>query len=207
MVERSLAGALVAMAFAIAMPAWGQGYKQLQGQCFEGANPDEKIQACTSIIKANKEAAPTMASAYFNRGLEERRLGDNESALRDYAQALRLQPSYVAVYNARCFLFAIANRLQEALKDCNEALHLDPWNQYAYDSRGFTYLKLGKLDAAISDYNAALRIQPNRPYSMFGLGVARKRKGDVAGGNTDMDAAKKQIPGIADEFAHYGVQP
>jgi len=86
-------------------------------------------------------------------------------------------------------------------------LRLDPNSQYAYDSRAFAYLKLGMLDAAIADYNVALRLEPGRPYSLFGRGIARQRKGDKAGGEADMAAAKAKTPGIAEEFAQYGVRP
>jgi hypothetical protein len=42
---------------------------------------------------------------------------------------------------------------------------------------------------------------------LFGRGVARQRKRDKAGGEADMAAAKAKTPGIAEEFAQYGVRP
>ena len=188
------------------LSASAQSYDAQFKTCFEGKDPQQRIQACTAVINANREPPAKMAKVYFARGLSFRRSGQNDRALQDYNQSLQLDQQNSNTLNSRCYLFAITDRLQDALKDCNKALQLDPKNQYAYDSRGFTYLKLGMLDASIADYTAAINLEPNRPYSMFGRGVARARKGDVAGGQADMAAAKQRVPGIAEEFARYGVK-
>jgi len=188
----------------LAMRAWSQTYEQQFNLCSSGTTPEQKIQGCSTVIAANREPADTMAKIYYTRGLMQRRLGQNDAAAKDYNQSLKLAASS-DVYNSRCYLFAITNRLQDALKDCNEALRLDPQNQYAYDSRAFAYLKLGMFDASIADYNAALAIEPGRPYSLAGRGFARRRKGD-AGGDADLAAARTQLPGIVEEFARYGVK-
>lgn len=202
--KRRLAASAVALAF-VAAPAASQSYEQQFELCSKGGTPEQKIQGCSAVIAAGREPADVMATIYFTRGLMQRRLGQNDAALKDYNQSLKLAPTS-DVYNSRCYLFAITSRLQDALKDCNEALRLNPRNQYAYDSRGFTYLKLGMLDASIADYNAALNIEPGRAYSMAGRGFARRRKGDAAGGEADLTAARAQVPGIVEEFARYGVK-
>jgi len=199
--KRLAAGTLLAL---LAAPAGGQSYEQQFELCSKGSTPEQKIGGCSAVIAANRESPDVLAKIYFTRGLMQRRLGQNEAALKDYDQSLRLAPTS-DVYNSRCYLFAITNRLQDALKDCNEALRLDPQNQYAYDSRAFAYLKLGMFDASIADYNAALAIEPGRPYSLAGRGFARRRKGD-AGGDADLAAARTQLPGIVEEFARYGVK-
>lgn len=200
---RGLAAATLALAL-LAAPAWGQIYEQQFSRCSKGDTPEQRIQGCSAVIAANREPPDTMAKVYYTRGLMHRRLGQNDVALQDYNASLRLVPS-TDVYNSRCYLFAITNRLQDALKDCNEALRLNPNNQYAYDSRGFAYLKLGMFDASIADYDAALKLEPDRPYSLAGRGFARQHKGD-AGGSADIAAARARVPGIVEEFARYGVK-
>jgi lipoprotein NlpI len=197
-----VAGALL---LAFVATAYGQSYEQQLRLCSEGTTPDQKIQGCSAVIAAKRETSPAMAKIYFTRGLMYRRIGQNDAALSDYNQSLRLNPTS-EVYNSRCYLFAITDRLQDALKDCNQALRLNPKNQYAFDSRGFANLKLGNLDAALADYNAALAIEPDRPYSRAGRGFARQRKGDRTGAAADFAAARAQVPGILEEFGRYGVR-
>ncbi len=202
----------LALVFALAivvapLSAMAQSYEQHYRWCFDGGvTRDQQIEGCSAVIAGGREAPDALAEAYLFRGISLRRIGQPDRALQDYAQAIRIKPNYSQAFNSRCYLHAISNRLQDALKECNEALRLDGNNQYAYDSRAFTYLKLGMLDASIADYNAALGLDPGRPYSLFGRGVARSRKGDKAGGRADMAAAQAKIPGIADEFASYGVK-
>lgn len=128
MSKRLAAGSLLLAL--LAAPAWGQTYEQQVDLCAKGGTPEQKIQGCSAVIAANREPAAEMAKIYFTRGLMQRRLGQNEAALKDYNQSLKLAPTS-DVYNSRCYLFAITSRLQDALKDCNEALRLNPRNQYA----------------------------------------------------------------------------
>jgi tetratricopeptide (TPR) repeat protein len=125
--------------------------------------------------------------------------------VRDYDEAIRLRPTWEAVWNGRCWTRAIMDELQAALADCNEALQLDP-NPATFDSRGLTYLKMGKWDSAIDDYSSPLRFDPKLVSSLYGRGLAKLRKGDIAGGNGDIAAAKEIEPNIVEDFARYGVR-
>jgi tetratricopeptide (TPR) repeat protein len=73
-------------------------------------------------------------------------------------------------------------------------------------SRLFTYLKLGQFDQAIADYDAALGHNPRDPGSLYGCGLARLRlQNDPESGRADLAAAKALDPGVAAEFARYGL--
>ena len=204
MTTKAAGGAMLLAIMASSVSA--QSYEQQYKSCLEGNSSQERIAACGAVISANREPADRMAKVYLTRGIDQRRLGQYDAALRDYGQAIRLDPASSDAFNSRCYLLGITGRLQEAITDCNEALRLDARNQYAYDSRAFAYLKLGMLDAAIADYNAALAIEPDRPYSMAGRGFARRGKGDVAGGDANIANARAKVPGIAAEFGRYGVK-
>lgn len=67
-------------------------------------------------------------------------------------------------------------------------------------------LKLGNLDAAIADYDAALNAKPQLDSALYCRGLAKRRKGDIEGAERDIAAAKTITAGIADRFAHYGVE-
>ena len=83
---------------------------------------------------------------------------------------------------------------------------LAPDDPATLDSRGFTYLKLGRFEQAIADYDAALARNPRDPGSLYGRGLARLRgQNDPEGGRADVAAAKALDPGVAAEFARYGL--
>jgi tetratricopeptide (TPR) repeat protein len=99
----------------------------------------------------------------------------------------------------------VLDQLQAALKDCEEALRIRPVYPDALDSRGFVHLKSGRFARAIADFNAALQGNNRLVSSLYLRGVAKLRSGMTADGNKDIAAAKNLNPGIADQFAKYGI--
>jgi tetratricopeptide (TPR) repeat protein len=93
------------------------------------------------------------------------------------------------------------------LADCTQSLALSPDDDITLRNRGLTYLKLEDFDHALADYEAALRVNPSRARarSLYGRGLAKQGKGDISGAY-DLAAALELDPGIAEEFAGYGVR-
>ena len=52
-------------------------------------------------------------------------LRNNDQAIRDYSEAIRIDPAYAKAYNGRCWAYGLSRRPHEGLKDCNESLRLD----------------------------------------------------------------------------------
>lgn len=124
-------------------------------------------------------------------------------AVRDFNEVIRLRPGDVEAYNNRCWTLAAIGDLLPALRDCEEALRLSPGLADALDSRGLVNLKLGKTAEAISDYSEALVKNPRSASSLYGRGIAKRRKG--TDGSLDLNVARSIDPGIAREFAGYGI--
>jgi tetratricopeptide (TPR) repeat protein len=110
-------------------------------------------------------------------------------------------------------IYAIKRAYAMAVQDFDEVIRLNPkdfeahnnrcWTLAAIDSRGLVNLKLGKTSDAIRDYSEALQKNPRSASSLFGRGVAKRRSGED--GSFDLRMAKSLDPGIAKEFAGYGV--
>ena len=52
--------------------------------------------------------------------------GDNDRAIADYTEAIRLDPKNAAAFNNRCMARALAGQLEQALEDCETSLTLRP---------------------------------------------------------------------------------
>jgi tetratricopeptide (TPR) repeat protein len=169
---------------------------------------DTQIRSCTALIQSSQDRARDRAFAYNNRGNAWQDKGDNDRAIADYSEAIRLDPKNAAYLNNRCWARAIAGReLPLAVTDCTEALRIAPNDANIMDSRGFAYLRLSRLDDALADYDEALKLNPKQAGSLYGRGLAKLKKGDAAGGEADIAAAKSIQADIAEEFARYGVSP
>src|SRR5258708_5429803 len=67
----------------------------------EKAAPDVQIKGCTSVIGPGKEPPKNLSFPYNNRGNGYRTKGDNDRALADYTEAIRLAPKNAYPYNGR----------------------------------------------------------------------------------------------------------
>jgi len=142
---------------------------------------------------------PNYASAFANRAEIYQKKADYSRALKDFDEAIRLQPALGVIWNERCWTRAVVGELQEAVTDCNESLRLEPNAAATFDSRA------GQWNQAIADYDAALRLDRKSASARYGRGFAKLKKGDVAGGNADIAAAKSADTNIVEQFARYGV--
>src|SRR6266705_2307942 len=93
--------------------------------CFStnaGTSLDIRIDSCTSVIQSGRLSKERLAIAFQNRGAAYIAKGDNDRAIQDYGQAIRLDPGNANALNGRCWLRAASGQLQAALADCNESL-------------------------------------------------------------------------------------
>ena len=94
--------------------------------------------------------------AYNNRGLVYRDKGDNDNALKDYTEAIKLDPKNANAYHTRGLVYGVKGDYDNALKDFNEAIKLDPKYAFAYHTRGLVYAEMGNQEKAIADFQTAL---------------------------------------------------
>jgi tetratricopeptide (TPR) repeat protein len=93
--------------------------------CQGGSVPDEKIAACTRIIEDGSESAASRANAYTNRGVAHFNKSDQQRALADYGEAIKLDPKNARPYYNRGRAHATRLDYDAAISDFDEALKLD----------------------------------------------------------------------------------
>src|SRR6516165_1397499 len=89
--------------------------------CVKAAG-DERIVACSRVITAGKG---NLSWAYYNRGLAYQEKGDNDRAIADYDQAIRLDPKYAFAYNGRGNAYKAKGDNDRAIADYDQAIRLD----------------------------------------------------------------------------------
>jgi hypothetical protein len=102
------------------------------------------------------ELDPTLALAYYNRGLTYYSLADLEAAVRDFNRALELGFRDALLFRNRGNAFSRKGDVQRALADYAQAIALDPEHPLTYLNRGEVYANTLQKDLAIADYKVVL---------------------------------------------------
>jgi tetratricopeptide (TPR) repeat protein len=103
---------------------------------------------------------PNHADAYTLRARAWYFKLDNDMALKDVTEALRISPTGSA-YQMRGYLYLLKHHHDKALSDYSEAIRLNPKDVLAYYYRGMTYQGKKDYEKALSDYSEAFRLDPS----------------------------------------------
>jgi tetratricopeptide (TPR) repeat protein len=135
--------------------------EQRQEQICAGAQvtPDDRIAACTALIRTGHQT--TASKAYLYRGQAYELSGRHRQAIADFTQAITLRPDFDEAYGLRGDAYAANSQYDAAIDDYTKALAINPADDSRYVSRGLVFEKKGNTTAAINNYREALRFAPN----------------------------------------------
>lgn len=89
-----------------------------------------------------------------------RNTGKHDEAIKDYDEAIRVEPNYAVIYNNRGRSYYAKGEYDKAIADFNQSITLDPNYVDAYNNRGLAYYAKGDLDKAMADYTQAITLDP-----------------------------------------------
>lgn len=164
-------------------------YRGLCNVLGELGNYPAAIKACDQAIKFNPQPLQ-----YILRGEIRISMGDTTEAIKDFNEALRLQPDNPFAYRQRGIARSSEENYQEALEDLNKAITLQPDNAYAYVDRGIVHAHMGNRKAFIEDFDRALRLEPDSASIYNKRATARYNLQDDKGAIEDYTAAIRFAP-------------
>jgi tetratricopeptide (TPR) repeat protein len=114
----------------------------------------------TEARQTNTGGGNAAAQAAFLRGKTYLENYDDDNAIKEFTEAIRLDPNNANAYSGRGFVYERKKQWDEAIKDYTELIRLSPNFSTAYIGRGRVYI-CKRWDAAINDFNEAIRLAPN----------------------------------------------
>jgi tetratricopeptide (TPR) repeat protein len=188
----------------IAWGAWsGAANADMVAECRQ-SEPVRKIAGCTQLIKKGGNRQISLAAAFNMRGQGYQASGDHDKALRDYTEAIRIQPGLAAAYNNRGWVRVDMHNYDEALLDLTTAIRLSPKYAHAYNNRGNAYRGRKEFDRAVADYNEAIRLDPKLPYPYNNRGLVHRQRGDLKLAISDFNDAIRVAPQFAYAYMNRG---
>ncbi|MDN5005355.1 caspase family protein [Bradyrhizobium sp. GCM10027634] len=145
-----------------------------------------------SIRLSPSQAAYNLrGSAYYDRG-------DNEIAITDFDDALKLGPPDGIIFHNRGNAWRGKGDYAKAIADYDMAIKADPRSAFSFQNRGISKEALGDLDGALADINQAIRLDPTLPQPLINRTSIWRAKGDleraIADGSEAIRLAKEKPP-------------
>lgn len=151
--------------------------------CNQFEDPQRQIKGCTAFIRRGGLDTEALASAYINRGIARGQLRKPAEAIKDFSEALRLDPKNALAYYNRGNANFDTRKFDAAAADYEQALTNDPGFALAYYNRGLVFELRGDRGRAIADFAQALSLDPE-------LGSA-KQKLELLGVKPGIDTASR----------------
>ncbi len=130
----------------------------------------------TELIKKN----PEVFQYYLKRGvLNLNELKNNKAAVKDFDQAIKLNPNELILYYNRGTAYIQTSDWKKAKKDFDSVISIRPDYVNAYLNRGIVNLNLKDLDAALNDFNTGIQINPRIPNLYRARAIVYKSKGNA----------------------------
>ena len=185
---------MVGCGLALAAPAGAQSAIQACNGDHH-ATPELAIEGCTVLIRSGKFSGRNLAVAYTNRGSAYDDLHDEDRAIADQNEAIRIDPKLDLAFNNRANAYGRKGEIDRALADYDEAIRLNPKFVRAINNRGTTYRDdKHDYDRAIADYDVAIRLSPKFADAYNNRGIAYAAKGDHAHAVADYTSAIRFDP-------------
>ena len=119
---------------------------------------------------------------FFERGVDKLKKGDNQGAIEDLTQAIKLKPYYSLAYNNRFIAKKKLKNYQKESEDLTQAMEINQnWGAVsasyfglssAYNNRGIAYRKKGDNQEAIADYTQAIQLKSDYANAYYNRGTA-----------------------------------
>ena len=117
-----------------------------------------------STAKVEKEHNLKNDETYTANGISHLAAGLYLEALKDFNQAIKLNPNNVNAYMNRGNVYYALGQYQKALGDYDRVIELNPRFSKPYGARGMTYIQLNQLQRAFADFKIFMELSsPNDP--------------------------------------------
>jgi tetratricopeptide (TPR) repeat protein len=130
--------------------------------------------------------------------------GDLDRAVRDFSEAIRIDPKYPDTYLERGQTLFKLGETERAIADYSAALARDPQHGAALRARGMAHLYLGKADLALADLSRAIELGEHDPQMLapIELFYARRSRGSIYESKQQHDLEIADCTALIESYAH-----
>ncbi|MBL1176335.1 tetratricopeptide repeat protein [Pantanalinema sp. GBBB05] len=155
----------------------------------------------TNSGKSN--AKPEEAKQYASWGTQKMQQGQYEAAVKDFTQAVQLDPDAAAIYVNRGLAQHRMGDLGAAAQDYDKAIALNPQLAEAYNNRSHVRFEQKQYEAALEDANSAVALKSTLAEARLNLANARLALKNPQGAVEDYTLGIQLSPAPANQPGAY----
>jgi tetratricopeptide (TPR) repeat protein len=157
--------AVIALSISLSTVAWAENALDCYAE-----DLDLRIRGCTILLEGNLSPLDR-AQALSSRALALSMKTWYGEAIKDYDNALAINPNSAVARNNRAWAYFRWGRGADGLEDVEHSLRLEPTSGAAYDTRAHIRQSLGNASAALTDYRMAMTFGGERMVKMYQCGL------------------------------------
>jgi tetratricopeptide (TPR) repeat protein len=155
-------------------------------QTCAGSSGDAGIAICTREITSGKYAGAHLARRYYNRGVSYSAREDNDRAIADYSEAIRLDPAPYPPLINRGLIYFDKDDYGRAVTYFSRAIQLNPKQALGFFNRGYVYAIQGDTTRALPDLSEAIRLDSSYTKSLLWRGYVNSFLGNYDAAASDL---------------------
>jgi tetratricopeptide (TPR) repeat protein len=130
-----------------------------------------------------------LSRRYSSRGAVWNAIGDQDKAMQDFDQAVRLDPQDLIAHTDRGRIWLERGDTERAMADLNQAIQIDPKDAISYGERARVRHAMGDFVEAMADFERAIGVDPTMPELYAGRAYVLHAMGDHERAISDFDTA------------------
>ena len=173
-------------------------------KCKQANKPQDRINACTSLIAQEGDNGANLSSALYHRALAHYYAKTYVSTLADLTRLLAIKPDHVKALDQRGVTYRKIGEADKAIADHSKAISFSPGYARAYRNRGNAFFFKGQTQRAIADYSRAIELKPDYANAINERGAAYENLRDFRKAVQDYSRLVELLPKNADAYNNRG---
>lgn len=172
-------------------------------EMYAGRDASARLIAASSTRNITDQAAPA-----YNRGQKQYEAGKYEGAVRNFAEAVKLDPNSQEARYALARALTKTAKTGAAIAAFKQLLNLNPTEElkiWSYYLMGNAYVGLGQYTEAIEKYQESIKLKADLSKPHYNLGIAYAASNRIVDAVTEFKQAGRLKPDYAKAHFNLGV--